>query len=196
MHIGNFAGGGSSSSSQGDEVTLLLIDELQHAYPTGNQRSADCDPMNELWTFIKRLAAGDARARKSPLRIVAAAVFGDAPSFGAAGRASRADMLHSLATTPFEIGEDRQVRLHRSNQDHCALAYTDEEFDELWTLTWGDHESKLFAGTAAKESIRFVTAKQVCARWWSSYTVQRCWWPGVMSVTRVYTAFKVFVCCA
>ena len=154
---------GSSSPSLDDGVILLLIDELQHAYPTSGQLSANHDPMDELWTFIKRLAAGDDRACHMPLRIVAAAVYGDAPSYGVVGSASTTCLLHSHAGTPFEIGNDRQVGLHRSEPGQPALAYTTLEFDELWVLTWGEREAQLFDGKATKEAISWVTAGQVCA---------------------------------
>lgn len=162
---------GPGNTAGNDDVILLLIDELQHAYPTPEQRSAHGDLNDQLWTYIKRLALGDARARRMPLRIVAAAVYGDAPSYGAAGSASTG-LLHSNAGTPFEIGLDRQVRLHRSEPDQPALTYTVGEYDELWAATWGDHQAELFSGTVTKMDILWVTAGQVRNNPLSSYNVK------------------------
>ena len=148
------AGGGTE-----ERPVLLLLDELQNLY------AKDRSQVEALYGYIKRLKQGQQGLR---LFILAAAVFGNAPS-AAAGDAT------STSVTPFDYSPDQLVGFHPSDeQGSPALALTPAEHEDLWTKFWSSHpRGNLFHGDATRDALLALTAGQVCDL--QALTGDACW---------------------
>lgn len=138
---------------------LLLIDELQCLYGDGTGRFAT------LYGYIKRIKQGEQGLR---LRMLAAAVFGAAPSYQAAGSVN--------VPTPFEYVPSQLVGLHATSSGKPALALTAAEYDDLWFKVWAEdyNQGRLFDGTTTKDAIFHMTAGHVSDAAASCDCIQKC----------------------
>jgi hypothetical protein len=138
-------------------LALLLIDELQCLY--------DKDPSKHdtLFGYMKRLKQGERGLR---LRIVASAVFGNAPSQDLASSALSPRSVAMMAT-PFEYSAEQMVSLHppleQKDCDEPFLALGSSEFFELWDMFWEasvHSASDSFLDNITKDAIFFLSAGQ------------------------------------
>ena len=126
---------------------LLLIDELQCLYKDPHKHDT-------LFGYMKRLKQGEKGLR---LRIVAAAVFGNAPSQQLASSA-----LSSAMNTPFEYSPEQLVGFHAVCDDEPCLALGISEHNELWSIFWAafPQASDAFHEYTARDAIVSITAGQ------------------------------------
>jgi hypothetical protein len=143
---------GTSSSADDDDglPVLLLIDELQILYSRAAALSSS------LYAIIKRLAQG----LPSRVRILAAAVFGDAPSHAS----DRGSGSNGSIATPFEYSPDQLVSFFPGEGGGPTLALTRDESKELWSKFWEGHPlgARLFVVDSDIEDTVFkLTSGQV-----------------------------------
>ena len=126
----------------------MLIDELQCLYnsPAGKHSA--------LFGYMKRLKQGECGLR---LRIVAAAVFGNAPSQQLSSSSAETTI------TPFEYSHEQLVGFHPVDDDNEPfLALGAAEHNELWSLFWAacPQASEAFLDCTTRDAIFSVSAGQ------------------------------------
>ena len=112
--------------------------------------------MEALTGCIKDLISG--ADQSASVRILAAAVFGSAPSYNPSSSSD------SPTVTPFECRAEHMVGLFPSSLNSACLALDINEYDELWQNVWSMQPSidVLFNDNGStKNDIFCVTSGQV-----------------------------------